>query len=94
MKKSVERKGKMFKGAGYLIGFAAGAVVAVLFVVLTGVEALIGAIAGAVSFPLGMVLEKRFQNSREETDDKGTSVPFTFLLVGILMLGIIFFLIH
>lgn len=61
MESPEEKKIRLFKGAGYLIGFLTGALFAVLFVAVTGVEALIGAIVAAVSIPLGMGLENKFQ---------------------------------
>ena len=59
MEDQIEKKTKFFKGAGYLIGFSIGTVAAVIFVAITGVEALIGAIAAAVTFPVGIVLEEK-----------------------------------
>ena len=54
MENPTHKKIKLFNGAGYLIGFLIGTIVAVLFVAISGVEALIGAIAGSVSIPIGI----------------------------------------
>jgi uncharacterized membrane protein len=59
MENQTAKKTILFKGAGYLIGFAIGTVVAVLFVAISGVEALLGAISASVSIPVGYTLEKK-----------------------------------
>ncbi|PWD99545.1 hypothetical protein [Marinilabilia rubra] len=94
MEKSIEKKRKVFKGAGYLLGFLIGTLVAVIFVVITGVEALIGAIAGAVAVPSGMFLDKKLQNQSDTSQTADKSVFLVLLIVGIMFLGFIVFLIH
>jgi hypothetical protein len=86
MKNQIGGKIKLFKGAGYLIGFLFGTATAVLFVVITGVEALIGAIAASVSIPAGLVLEQKFQ--RKEAATKSGTGKF---IIAFLALGIAFF---
>ena len=88
MKIPTEKKTKFFKGAGYLIGFSIGAVVAVLFVAITGVEALIGAIAGAVTIPVGISLEEKFQENEPENRSKGKNLIIAFLFLGIVFLTV------
>ena len=62
MENPTGKKIKLFKGAGYLIGFFIGSLIAVIFVAISGVEALIGPIVCSVSVPTGMVLEKKFKS--------------------------------
>lgn len=86
MENPIEKKTIFFKGAGYLIGFFIGTVTAVIFVAITGVEALIGAIAGAVAIPAGIVLEEKLQGKERDSSSKGKS-----LLIAFLVLGLVFF---
>jgi hypothetical protein len=72
MKDPADQNTRIFQGAGYLIGFLIGALTAVLFVVLTGVEALIGAVAASIALPAGAALERKFQGTKPG-DDQDTS---------------------
>jgi len=90
MENSSESNTKFFKGAGYIIGFAIGTITAIVFVAITGIEALIGAIAGAVAVPLGIGLEKRFQGIEYEARSKGSNFLFVFIAVGTIFLGTLF----
>jgi hypothetical protein len=92
MENSSVNKTRIFKGAGYIIGFAIGSITAILFVAITGIEALIGAIAGAVTIPVGMGLEKKFQEKEYEVRAKGDTLLFIFIAVGTIFLGTIFFI--
>jgi len=91
MKNQIEKKIKIFKGAGYLIGFLLGTAIAVLFVAMTGVEALIGAIAAAVSIPAGMVLEQKFQGKDAATKSGTGKFLIAFLALGILVFVLVVF---
>jgi hypothetical protein len=92
MENHTEKKTKLFKGAGYLIGFLIGTVVAVIFVAITGIEALIGPIAASVSLPAGFALEKKFQGKELENKPKEKNSIIAFLVLGIVFLaGAIFF---
>ena len=88
MEHPTEKKIKLFKGAGYLIGFLIGTVVAVLFVAISGVEALIGAIAAAVSIPAGIGLEEKFQVKEPENRSKGNNLKIAFLVLGLVFLAV------
>ena len=90
MEHSSERKTKLFKGAGYITGFLIGTAVAIVFVAITGIEALIGAIAGAVAIPVGIGLEKRFQEKKSEKDLKGQNVLFVIIAAGVIFLVVLF----
>lgn len=91
MKNLIQKKIKIFKGAGYLIGFLFGTATAVLFVAITGVEALIGAIAASVSIPAGMVLEQKFQRKEAATKSGTGKFLITFLALGIVLFVLVVF---
>lgn len=92
MENLTESRTKKFKGAGYLIGFVIGSLVAILFVAITGIEALIGAIAGAIAIPLGIALEKKFQGQNAETKPGNKLFFISFLLLGIASLTLFLYL--
>ena len=85
MKNQIEKKIKIFKGAGYWAGFFIGTIVAVIFVAITGVEAVIGAIAASISIPAGMVLEQKFQGKDAATKSGTGKFLIAFLALGILV---------
>ncbi|MEN8138591.1 MAG: hypothetical protein ABFR62_09165 [Bacteroidota bacterium] len=85
-------KAKYFKGAGYLIGFAVGAVVAIIFVALTGINALIGAIAGAIAISTGIILEKKFQGNTVEYKSKERNIFIILIFFGLAMLALFYYL--
>ena len=87
MENSTNKKNYLFKGAGYLTGFLIGTIVAVLFVAITGIEALIGAVAALVSIPAGIVLENKFQGKVAENKSKYEQFTVTFLILGIIFLA-------
>ncbi len=91
MENSTVKKKNLFKGAGYLIGFLIGTVLAVLFVAITGVEALIGAIAGSVSIPAGIVLEKKIQGKETLSKSKDEQFLIVFLVLGIVLITVAIF---
>jgi hypothetical protein len=88
MENQVEKKTRFFKGAGYLIGFLMGTAAAVLFVAISGVEALIGAIAASVSIPAGIALEEKFQGKGSENRSKGKTLIIAFLVLGFVFLAV------
>jgi hypothetical protein len=88
MKDAFERKIRLPKGAGYLIGFVMGASVAVGFVAITGVEALIGAVAASISFPVGLLLEQKIQGKEVEISPAAKILSVVFLLLGIVFFTI------
>ncbi len=83
-----DKKNKFFKGAGYLIGFAIGTAVAVLFAAISGVEALIGAIAAAVSLPVAIGLENKFQGKVPENKSKGKKFLIAPIFLGLAFLAL------
>jgi uncharacterized membrane protein len=85
---SKDKKTKIFNGAGYLIGFAIGTAVAVLFVAISGVEALIGAIAVSISIPLGIGLEKSFQINEPENKSSGKNYAIASIALGLVFLAV------
>lgn len=91
MKNLIEKKIKIFKGAGYLIGFLLGTAIAVLFVAVTGVEALIGAIAASVSIPAGMFLEQKLQGKNVAGNSGNGKFLIAFLALGIAFFVLIVF---
>ena len=91
MENHTEKKTKLFKGAGYLIGFLIGTVVAVIFVAITGIEALIEAIAASVSLPAGFALEKKIQGKELENRPKDKKFMIAFLVLGIVFLAVVIF---
>lgn len=86
MENSNENKNKLFPGAGYLMGFAMGALTGIVFVAITGVEALIGVISCSVALPAGFLLEKKLV-----AKDQGYKSSLKNFSIGFLALGIIFF---
>lgn len=91
MENHTEKKTKLSKGAGYLIGFLIGTVVAVLFVAITGIDAFIVAFAAAVSIPAGIVFEKKLQGKEPENKSKEERFTVTFLVLGIVFLAMAIF---
>ena len=89
MQNLTEKKSKFLKGAGYLMGFFIGTVVAIIFVAITGVEALIGAIAGTVSIPIGIGLENKFHGKEREKSPAEKKFLWVFCGLGILLLAVI-----
>ena len=89
MENPIEKKSKFFKGAGYLIGFFIGTAVAIIFVAITGVEALIGAIAGSVSIPIGIGLENKLHGKEREKSPAEKKFLLVFCGLGILLLAVI-----
>ncbi len=87
MENPIEKKTIFFKGAGYLIGFLIGTVTAVIFVAITGVEALIGAVAGAVAIPASILLEEKLQGKERDSNSKGRSLLIAFLVLGVAFLA-------
>ena len=59
-----------------------GAAVAVGFVAITGVEALIGAFAASVAFPVGFFLEQKFQGKKSDISPPGKKLSVAFLVLG------------
>jgi hypothetical protein len=90
MEQTSERKTKIFKGAGYITGFLIGTAIAIVFVALTGIEALIGAVAAAFALPVGMALEKKFQAKKTEKETKEHNLLFVFITVGVILLVVVF----
>ena len=88
MENPIEKKTIFFRGAGYLIGFFIGTVTAVIFVAITGIEALIGAIAGAVAIPAGIVLEEKLQGKERDSSAKAKSSLIAFIVLGIVFLSV------
>jgi hypothetical protein len=82
MKDPAQNKTRLFKGAGYLIGFLIGTVVAVSFVAITGMEALIGAMAAAVALPSGAVLEQKIQGKAPGNKRSGRNLSLVFMAIG------------
>lgn len=91
MENPTEKKIKLFKGAGYLIGFFIGSLIAVIFVAISGVEALIGPIVCSVSVPTGMVLENKFQGKAPEKNLKVEIITIAFLMLGFAFLAVTIF---
>ena len=89
MENPIEKKTRFFKGAGYLMGFFIGTAVAIIFVAITGVEALIGAIAGSVSIPIGIGLENKFHGKEREKSPAEKKFLLVFCGLGILLLAVI-----
>lgn len=85
MKDPAQNKTRMFKGAGYLIGFLIGTLVAVSFVAITGMEALIGAMAAAVALPSGAVLEQKIQGKAPVNKHYLGNLAMVFLALGTLL---------
>jgi hypothetical protein len=92
MENSSVNKTRIYKGAGYIIGFVTGTITAIAFVAITGIEALIGAIAAAVAIPVGMGLEKKFQANEFKARVYGDNLLFVFIAVGAIFLGTILFI--
>jgi uncharacterized membrane protein len=89
MQNLTEKKTRFFKGSGYLIGFFIGTAVAIIFVTITGVEALIGARAGIVSIPLGIGLENKFHGKEREKSPAEKKFLLVSCGLGILLLAVI-----
>ena len=78
----------LFKGAGYLAGFILGSAAAIVFVAITGVEALIGAVAASISIPAGIGFEKLF-NRGNPADCSTRKLLLAFSFFGIAVLALV-----
>ena len=92
MENSSKNKIRYFPGAGYLVGFAIGSVFAIIFVAVTGVEALIGVMACAVSLPVGFSLEKKFQENEPENKSQEKIFAIVSITLGIIFFALFYFL--
>ena len=71
-----------------MIGFLIGASLAIIFVAITGVDALIGAIAASVSIPLGFGLENKLHGKEPEKSPAAKKFLLAFCVLGILLLAV------
>jgi len=90
MEKNEIYKPGIFKGAGILTGFIIGAVAGVIFVIITGVMGLVGAISGAVALPTGLYLEKKFQKKQSEHYNKVRKIYLLLLILGSILFFCLF----
>jgi hypothetical protein len=88
MEKQTKQKTSLFNGAGYLAGFILGTAAAILFVALTGVEALIGAIAASLSIPAGLCFEKMLKGAKPAAHSTWKML-MAFSIFGILLLAVV-----
>jgi len=86
MNNSKNEKTTIFKGAGILVGLAAGIAAAVIIYAITGNIALVAPFIAAFGVPLGISFEKRFQG---QTDDINPKIRKA--LIFIVATGVIFF---
>jgi hypothetical protein len=94
MEENVKTRKRIFKGGGSLMGVVAGAATGVLAVILTGQMGIIGAVSAAVSLPVGLLLEKKFQQGAETGKDvKSTIAYVAWILLGVALFLICFFLV-
>ena len=88
MDDQTKQKTRLFDGAGYLAGFVLGTLAAILFVAITGLEALIGAMAASLSIPAGMGLEKWLKGGNPE-NNSARKLLIIFSISGIILLTVI-----
>jgi hypothetical protein len=85
-------RSRIFKGAGFLIGLALGAVAGISVAILTGIPGLIGAIAASVAIPSGFLIERKFQREQSGQLAKSQKAYLVLLILGLLLFFVCFFL--
>ena len=80
---------RVFKGAGIILGFLMGSLTGIVFVIITGVTGLIGAVSVSVALPLSLFLEKKFRR-REAVTMRALAIYLPMIVLGTVLFIICF----
>lgn len=87
MKNSENQNPKVFKGLGFLLGFAIAIVTAIAVFVLSNNFGVSISASVPIGVTLGIALEQKFQSNKVIVNPKATKV-----LIGLLSLGVMVFI--
>jgi hypothetical protein len=81
---------RVFKGAGFILGFIIGAVIGISTVAITGINGIIEDVSASIAIPAGYFLEKKFQKKLPDCDKENRKFYFLLLILGTVLFFCLF----